>query len=107
MADRFTSCRPLAAITYPMAFVLLLSSALLQKLYETEQGDGMVVFGRHRKWDEALVALALVAAPLGLSFWTFWSLGGLVGAIPLSALALIFLPGAILRLIADEGVVAV
>ncbi|MCS5724154.1 hypothetical protein N1028_06010 [Herbiconiux sp. CPCC 203407] len=60
MAEAFTDSRPAAVLATPAAVVSLAPYALRGVLWEAADGDGMVLFGRHRAALDAALAVGLV-----------------------------------------------
>ncbi|MDZ5077888.1 hypothetical protein [Nesterenkonia sp. HG001] len=69
MATAFAKTRTSAVLAAPLAVLMLVPYALRGQLYETPQGDGMVIFGRYRLWAEFVIVAVLMVPLFVLYIW--------------------------------------
>lgn len=75
MSQAFASNRIMAYLSVPVAVLILLPYALRRQVYESADGNGMVIFGPYRLGRDVAILAALLLPALGLYLWVLVSLG--------------------------------
>ncbi|MDZ5076755.1 hypothetical protein [Nesterenkonia sp. HG001] len=71
MATAFVKTRLSAVLAFPLAVLMLAPYAIRGQLYETPQGDGMVIFGRYRVVVEFLIVAVMMVPLFAVYVWIF------------------------------------
>lgn len=93
MTRAFTRGRANAVSAYPFCLLIALISGAMGQLYESEDGHGVVIFGRHRLWLEALIAGVIFLLGMTLVFVMIPVIGPAPVAVVSSLVGLAFVLG--------------
>ncbi|GAA1119167.1 hypothetical protein GCM10009650_24380 [Nesterenkonia jeotgali] len=75
MSLAFAPNRVMAYLSVPVAMMILLPYAIRRQVYESTDGNGMVIFGPYRLGKDMAILVVLLLPALVLYFWVMVTFG--------------------------------